>query len=297
MSAPFRGSEAVQAGEVSRNVLHGRRFVRVFPDVYVPAGSPLTLSIRSMAAHVLADGYGVLVGYSAAELLGAVCAPRDVDAEIGVPGRTLRDRPGLRVHRDHLADDEVTEVHGMLVTTPVRTAYDLARWQPTVEAVAAVDALARLGRFAPARLMEIRARYPNARWRRRVPKVVALADSGAESVMESRLRLVMVQHGLPRPVTQFRIHDIDDRLVARLDLAYPEHQVGVEYDGRDHDDPRQARRDAARDSAAAALGWVVLRFSSDDVLRQPHVVAQRIRHTLARRAALRTSQVPRRRPA
>lgn len=284
MTAPFRGSDAVRSGRLTRNVLHGPRFVRVFPDVYVPAGCALSLSIRSMAAHLLVEEYGVLVGYSAAELLGAACAPRDADAEVGVRGLSLRDRPGLRVHRDRLADDEITEVLGMLVTTPLRTAYDLARWLPTAEAVAAVDALAGVGHFRPGAVMRIRSRYPRARWRCRIPNVVELADDRAESVMETRCRLVLLQHGLPRPATQYRVRDTDDRPVARLDLAYPAQRVGVEYDGRDHRDGDRTARDSRRDSALAALGWVVLRFNSDDVLRQPHVVAQRVRDTLAHRS-------------
>jgi len=284
MTAPFRGSDAVLAGRLSRNVLYGPRFVRVFPDIYVPAGCSLSLSIRSMAAHLLVEGYGVLVGYSAAELLGAACAPRDADAEVGVPGLSLRDRPGLRVHRDRLADDEIAEVMGMLVTTPLRTAYDLARWLPTAEAVAAVDALARLGRFRPDRLMDVRRRYPRARWRCRIPRVVELADNRAESAMETRCRLVLVQHGVPRPVAQYRVRDNDDNLIARLDLAYPTHRVGVEYDGREHREHGRVTKDSRRDNALAALGWVVLRFTADDVLRQPHVVAQRVRDTLALRA-------------
>lgn len=99
-------------GLVTRNALHGPGYLRLFPDVYVPAGTPLSLSVRSMAAYLLVAEYGVLVGYSAADLHGAACAPLEADAEVGVPGRSLRDQPGLRVHRDLLADDEITDIMG-----------------------------------------------------------------------------------------------------------------------------------------------------------------------------------------
>jgi hypothetical protein len=95
------------------------------------------------------------------------------------------------VHRDLLADDEVTTVDGVAVTTPLRTAWDLARWLPTVEAVVAVDALARVGGFDPHALLRIQQRYPRARWRRRVPGVVDLSDPRAESPMETRSRLLL----------------------------------------------------------------------------------------------------------
>ncbi|HEY3258843.1 MAG TPA: DUF559 domain-containing protein [Pseudonocardiaceae bacterium] len=281
ITGPFRGSEAVQDGLVTRGELFGPNYLRLFPDIYLPKAGTLSLSIRSMAAYLLVELYGVLVGYSAAELLGASCAPRDADAEVGVPGRSLRDQPGLRVHRDRLADDEITEVMGMLVTTPKRTAYDLARWLQLHEAVVAVDALARIGRFQPSEILSIRERYPRARWRCRVPGVVGLADRGAESVMETRCRLVLIQRGLPRPTTQYRVRDATGRIVARLDMAYPGRRVGVEFDGRPHRDGAQAARDQRRDNALAAMGWVVLRFGTDDVLRRPDELAQRVRDTLA----------------
>jgi hypothetical protein len=63
--------------------------------------------------------------------------------------------------------------------------------------------------------------------------VLALADPGAGSPMESRLRLVLVSGGLPRPVTQFEVRS-GGVFIARLDLAYPERRLGVEYEGDHH---------------------------------------------------------------
>ncbi|MGH3874356.1 MAG: hypothetical protein ACRDSR_23125 [Pseudonocardiaceae bacterium] len=58
---------------------------------------------------------------------------------------------GLRVHREQLADDEVATVDGMVVTSAVRTAYDLARWSTLVEGVVAADALGGSGASDPQR--------------------------------------------------------------------------------------------------------------------------------------------------
>lgn len=58
-----------------------------------------------------------------------------------------------------------------------------------MDAVVAMDALARVGRFAPGAVLQIHGRYPRARWRRRVPGVIDLCDPRAESPMESRSRL------------------------------------------------------------------------------------------------------------
>ena len=81
----FRGSAAVAAGLVTRDRLYGPHFQRLFPDVYAPAAAEPNLLLRSRAAAVFVGGRGVLVGYSAAELLG-----------VRAGGRTRR---GDRAHR------------------------------------------------------------------------------------------------------------------------------------------------------------------------------------------------------
>jgi hypothetical protein len=79
---PFRGSDAVAAGALTRGALRGPRFQRLFHDVYVAAGVEPDLALRSRAAHLLLAGRGVLGGWSAAELLGASCAAPDAPAEV-----------------------------------------------------------------------------------------------------------------------------------------------------------------------------------------------------------------------
>jgi len=206
-TAPFRGSWAVQRGLLTERVLRGPRYRRLFPDIYLLADAPADLAARSRGALLLASGPCALSGYSAAELLGAGCAPAEANAELTVPGRDLREQPGLTVHRDLLASDEIIDPGGIPVTTALRTAWDLARWLPTVEAVVAMDALAQVGRFAPAAVLRIQERYPRARWRRRVPGVIDLSDPRAESPMETRSRLMLVLRGLPRPELQYKVYD------------------------------------------------------------------------------------------
>ena len=188
---PFRGSDALAAGLLSRGRLRGPGFRRLFDDVYVAADVPVDLALRSRAAHLLVDGRGVPAGYSAAEILGASCGPPDAPAEVALPGGCLLRQPGLRVHRGILAPDEVTTVAGIGVTTRARTAYDLARAPSLVEAVVAVDALATAdagapgGAFLPPDVLRLRNRHLGARNSRRLPEVVALADLLAQSPMET----------------------------------------------------------------------------------------------------------------
>ena len=155
--------------------LRSPRFVRVFPDVYVTAGArPPDLALRSAAAYRLVEGRGVVSGYSAAALLGADCAPDpDVAAEVTVPGGGQRAHPGLRVRRDRLAPGETTDAGGVRCTSPLRTAFDLARQADLVEAVVAVDRLSNVHRFQPDLLLNFAVHYRGARGTNRVSDVLA----------------------------------------------------------------------------------------------------------------------------
>jgi hypothetical protein len=58
LSVPFRGSTAVAAGVLTPGVLRGRRYRRLFPDVYAPALLEVDLALRARAAGVLVAGRG-----------------------------------------------------------------------------------------------------------------------------------------------------------------------------------------------------------------------------------------------
>ena len=269
----FRGTEAIAAGLVTPAMLRGPRFARLFPDTYVRNGTdPPDLRLRSRAAALYVAGRGVLSGYSAAELLDASCAPRDAPAEVTVPGGRQREHPGLLVHRDVLGSDEISRVGGAAVTTSRRTAYDLARRlapEDPVEAVVALDALARVGRFRPDEVLRLAQRYPRARGRRALPRIVDLADARAGSPMETRLRLILVLRGLPRPEVQYPVLHDRRRQAVWLDLAYPEHRIGIEYEGADHTRPERVLRDAGRYTWLVDEGWRMYRFTKYEVYREP----------------------------
>ena len=278
----FRGSAAVASGRCTWAELRGPRFRRVFHDVYLCSDTPESLHSRSLAAYrLVAERGGVLAGYSATSLLRAECAPVDAPAEV-IVGWNLESRAGLRVHRDMLRPDEVRAVSGCRVTTPLRTAYDLARWLDPVEAVVALDTLcARFGFHPPA----VRAlRRPGARNIRRLNRAVELADPASGSPMETRLRLLLVLAGLPVPALQHPVPDANGNILGWLDLAYPSAQLGLEYDGGFHFDPARAVRDRRRDARMAAWGWQVMRFSAADILVTPNRTVELVRQTLAGRS-------------
>lgn len=263
---PFRGSDAVSSGLLTRSVLRGPRFRRLFPDVYVRAGVEVDLVVRSLAAAVLVGDRGVLGGYSAAELLGASCGPLDAAAEVIVLGRR-RAPPGLLVREEDVPLAERRQVDGTVVTSPVRTALDIASRGSLVEAVAGVDALTHRFGFPPQEVVRLVYRHPGRRGAARLPTVVRLANPLADSPMETRIRLAIVLAGLPAPELQFRVGPY------LLDMAYPDLMLGVEYDGREHLTQHRAMRDLDRQAYLTAAGWRrILRFPKEVVLHAPELI-------------------------
>ena len=282
---PFRGSVAVAAGLVTWRRLQGPGFRRVYPDVYAPRGIELDLLNRSLAAYrLVADRDGVLAGYSAALLLGVDCAPRNAPAEVLVP-RFMRPVTGLRIGYQRTPEEDLTEVRGCRVTTHERTAWDLGRRLSLVEAVVAVDALARAGRFDPAQLLTRRAKQPGAPGCQRLDEVVTLSRPRSESPMETRLRLALFRAELPEPEVQYEILDRDWNLVARIDLAYQAAKLAIEYDGASHSSRGQRESDIRRDALLARYGWLTLRLTRRDVTTNLERTIRNIQGALRTRAA------------
>ena len=130
-----------------------------------------------------------------------------------------------------MADDEIEIVHAIAVTTPERTALDIASRYPLDAAVAAIDALARRTRLKMADVDLIAERYKGRRGIRRARKALDLVDAGAESPRETWLRLLLIRGGFPPPTTQIPVYDKYGVLVAVLDMGWEDIKVAAEYDG------------------------------------------------------------------
>ncbi|MET0190576.1 MAG: hypothetical protein ABW212_16350 [Pseudonocardia sediminis] len=280
----FRGSEAVAAGLIRWSTLRGPRFRRMHPDVYALVCEEPDVLLAERAASARVGEQGVLCGFSAATVLGADCAPRGAPQEVVACGARIRSRPGLVVRREALLPGEITVVHGMRVTTALRTGYDLVRRAPDpVEAVVALDAVANAGAFAPERIVEVAARHPGARGSSALHDAVRRADARSGSPMETRMRLLLIGAGLPVPELQYPVQDPAAGTVVWLDLAYPELRIGIEYEGPDHFRPDRVRRDIRRGTDLVDRGWRIYRFVGQDVLGSPERTVAMIRRGIEQR--------------
>lgn len=227
------------------------RYRTITTGLALPADHPDDLRARSLAlAKLYPDG--VLCGWSAAAVHGGQ-VPRDAVPEICV-GPSMRRRAGVRIRRYPIPPDAVTDKAGAAVTTPLWTAFDLARFLPFEDAVIAVEfAHGHYLRLedVPDMLPALAGRWGAARAR----KVFAAANGASESPMETRLRLTLYDAGFTDLVPQVRVAE----LRCRIDLADVARKIAVEYDGDGHfDNPAQIRRDTERRNKLIAAGWTVI---------------------------------------
>lgn len=277
---PFRGAEAVGTHQLTAYQLR-RFYAPIYPGVYAPRDIELTARQRARAAWLWSRRVGVLAGLSAAALHGSKWINTGEPAELIHDNR--RAPTMLVVHTDEVLTTERTEIAGMALTTAARTAFDIGRRLPVTEGVQRLDALMNATRLSVSDVHTVLEDHPGVRGLTVLRKTLALADGGAESPYESLTRLLLVRAGLPDPQTQIRVVDEYGGLVAYLDMGWPEAKVAVEYDGAQHwTDPRQRRRDIERSAALEALGWIVIRVSSD-MLRTSAAIVARVRAALARR--------------
>ncbi|WP_326551966.1 DUF559 domain-containing protein [Micromonospora sp. NBC_01813] len=313
---PFRGSEAVAAGLITWRMLDGPAWRRLLPDVYVHVDSyfPDDHRMWCMAAVARLTSGAAICGLSAAYLWGVDLLPlrpriRGGGTTAPVPAapvqvalpRSARPDPHPRINYVYWSLDkgDVTSFfNGLTVTTEVRTAFDLGRSLPRAEALGAIDALLHRRLLTPERLMGYVDAHPGVRGVRQVRELLPLAEPLSASPMESRLRLLLHDAGLPKPTPQYVVRVTPPGVsgesgalgvprgvvIGRVDLAYPQWRIAIEYEGDHHRERATFRKDVHRFNALRQAGWLALRFTADDVLRRSAELTQTVRQAIAERA-------------
>lgn len=257
---PFLGTEALTTGRLNRYQLRTRHEA-VFRNVYVPRGTELTPVDKAVAAWLWSGRQATVVGLSAAALHGTLWIDAKHPAEINQPSRSQPQ--GIHIHSDTLGGDETGLVQGIRATTPARTAFDLGRRRGLTTAVIRVDALIQATRLKIPDVTALVDRHRGVRGVVQLRQVLDLADDGAESPQETRLRLLFTEAGMRPSNTQIEVFD-HGRQVGRIDMGWPEWKVGVQYDGIQHwTDPRQRTRDIDQTVEYEDLGWRIVRVGAD----------------------------------
>lgn len=274
---PFRGRRAVREGRLTKHRLRSR-YRALYRDVYLANDVTVTAALRARAAWLWADGGCVLSGISAAAIHGTKWLDGHHPAELVRPDRHAP--PGIRIRSYELSTEDVWEIDRMRVTSPLRTGFDIGRTLPRHRALPILDALIAATGIAKADLISTADAMPGMRGVRRLRATAALSDGGAESPQESRLRLTLIDGGLPMPETQIEFRDDYGLPFIRVDMGWREWKVAVEYDGVQHWlDAKQRAWDIERIALLEAMGWVVVRVSAQ-MLSRPGVIVDRVRTKL-----------------
>ena len=296
LDRPFTRAQALAAGlspSALTSLVQEGLLRRPLRGVYVAAQAPDTQLLRARALQLVVPSGSVVTDESAGWLAGA--------AMILPPGAHLEPpRLTVFVNRQHrrlsnglvasgsrqLLARDVACVHGVLATTPLRTALDLGRLRPRDRALAALDQLLRLGVFTPTDLFAEMPRFRGMRGVRQLRALAAFADGRSESPGESALRLRCSDLGLPPPVVQPDILDDAGRFLGRADLLIEELRLILEYDGERWHGPEHREHDEARRAAFARASYTVGVFRRSDLYGSVDAGALLLDHVRRARLAL-----------
>ncbi|MFV8049686.1 hypothetical protein [Mycobacterium sp. 48b] len=276
MDIPFIGPEVLAAGGLTRGQLRWR-YASAHPRVYLPKEPVRNLKVNTMAAWLWTGRRGVIAGRAAAALHGALWV--DENAPVELITEHGRPRPGIIVREERVRPDEICRIGDFSVTTPLRTALDLARFLPRDEAVAHLDALAIATGVEAGPVLELAARYRGLRGIRSARTALDLMDAGGQSPRETWLRLLLVDAGYRRPRTQIRVTDGFNDVF--IDMGYDDVKVGLDYEGKHHaTDRMRVVHDIGRSELIEREGWINIRVV---VEHSRAFILHRVREAFAQR--------------
>jgi len=275
-----------------RHRLVSARWEVVYDRVYRICGTPLEWRGEVLAACWAGGLRALAARRTAAELWKLPGRSTDF-VEITCPRWRRARHEGLVVHETLALDDaDRSTVDGIPTTSVNRTLFDLASVvTPSVLDLAVENALRRtLTSKAELehtlRRLGRRGRPGTQTFRRAVE--LHLADRAlTESEAELRLLRLIEHLGFPPLVPQYEIRDDDGRLVARVDFAYPDVKIAIEYDSDAHHLGTDAhKRDSSRRNAIVGLEWIPITATADDVRNGGRRLAIDLRRALSRRTGV-----------
>lgn len=277
--------------EASWKCLRGRlatgEWNRVHRGVYRLGCKQPDLDEREMAALLAAGDEAVLSHLSAARRHG-LDLPRDDSVHITIPARRKAKIRGAKVWRSRsLRAGEVTTHRRFRITSLARTILDLAAILDDHELRVALDSAVRNDRSNVKSIFRLLAWHgPGCRGIGRLRSLLEEYRHGGEvpdSALE-RLAFELAKATGHQPRLQWKVRD-RGRQVAEVDLAWPEVQLCIEVDGWAYHSSRDAFvRDRARDRALMGLGWMNLRYTSDDLRDDAWSLVENVRRMYQSRA-------------
>lgn len=283
--------------------VRSRMFTRVRPGAYVDTQAyasleePIKHAVRARAAARQSKTSVVASHVSAIAMIPGVTI-WDLDLSnvhlTRRDGRTGRKEAGIQQHRGKIVEGDVIGIGDIDVMAPHRALLETTTLTDVEHGLALANDMLHKKLVTHDQLT---ARYALMdHWPRTLTTdlVLRLADPRIESIGESRTFYAFFQHGLPTPVLQLEIRDEFGREIARLDFAWPELKVWVEFDGRVKYEkylrPGERASDAVvrekkrQELVERLTGWRCIRLTWDD-LRNPSRLVALIRAAFAEKSA------------
>jgi very-short-patch-repair endonuclease len=207
-------------------------------------------------------------------------------ASDGLHGTSVSSRRTTAVvtRRADLPSADSVDVDGMRVTTPPRTVTDLlCTLEPLASVAMACDALSQ-GILTTA---DVRSAADSAMGRHGAARARFVARTCAgrpHSVLEWHFHRRVGALGAGWRFNT-SVYDAEGK-IGDVDAVHEGTRIVVELDGQQFHGPDRFQADRTRDQRLAAVGYVVLRFTWDDLTRRPDDVIERIRRTMSHRARL-----------
>jgi hypothetical protein len=271
----------VQRREMDSKIRSGEWF-RVGNGVLEVAGRKPTSRDPERHAVARMGPEAVLSHMSAAAIYG-LPLPSSLPelVHVTVPRNVKRPAPdGVVIHQRGQRQFECVRYQGLPLHPVPRVIMDVALTLPCIDAVVVADAALRTRRTEFGQLVEESRRHARHPRYSTLADFLPLLDPRSGSVPESRVRVGLIQAGLPRPIAQYEVW-IDGRKVATVDFAWPEYKLILEVDGlRYHSADRDFRKDRVKQNELVHAGWRVLRVTALDVERMLHYVVDQVRRGL-----------------
>lgn len=247
-----------------RGQARGPSWRQTSKGLYVPSDVDGALpDQRAVEAAAVLPPYGGVTGWAALHWLGGRWFGGGCDGgralrpvTLAVGGQNIWLRRNIRLSKERLEPADLITIDGLRLTTAVRSACFEMRYADGLRAAVRVMEMAAYSDLVSiAEMWEYVDRH--AGWTG-VPlcrEALELADENVWSPTETDMKLVWkLDAGLPRPLCNVPIFDLDGRHVATPDLFDPVAGVVGEYDGSMHLQGSQRWRDVKREELFRRLG-------------------------------------------
>jgi hypothetical protein len=286
----FPRSQALALGASIRQVEHrlaSGQWIRVHEEVYGIAGAPGSLR-RSLIAACFAVGPDAFVSHGSAASIWDLPGGREDVVEVTTRRWRRTHEAGFVVHESKSTHDaDVAIVDDIRVASPELTVMQLGAVRSPLVVEMALDRALFRELVTLASVRELVDRL-GARGRNGVGVLRAILDRRSpgdrtpESPKETQLLRLLLANGLPRPVAQFEVCH-HGRFVARVDFAYPDQRIAIEYDSYEfHTGTVAHEHDAVRRRALLGADWRVIPVTNADLKSGCFAVAAELARELRR---------------